>query len=412
MKRMNIIASAGAWGYGPCATLRLLLDRLTEFANVDFIGKSVALDFAYKHASQFKNLYNDIRHLKRKYNLAISIMEPDILLWSKKYGILSISIDNLYWMWTWDDSLLKYVQEMTKKIDSSTDITEIRKILRAKGEYADYSVMYTLSDKIYWQKFCMQFPDNLKLYKEKIEFINPIIENISYTNGNKKRDKILVSFSGMINPYVDDGDLYVYLLMVKKILDKAEKKIGNKLPFIFTVHESMLTAAGKIFYPHDVYSFSHPQFINALNTSLLVIAPAGMATIYECLAYNTPFFILPEQHDGSYINYKALCDSSREREENIFRRYFPEALLSTRIKKARDFDIANFYKFYLNEIIKEQSPWFKEVSSLLLDVIDKTETEELSNIFAARQRDIVSDIVGDFNGVEQFIQSLMKLMKS
>lgn len=51
---------------------------------------------------------------------------------------------------------------------------------------------------------------------------------------------------------------------------------------------------------------THPEFLQRLDDCLLVIAPAGMATMFECLAYEVPLLVLPEQHDGNYTNYMTL----------------------------------------------------------------------------------------------------------
>ena len=147
---MKILTGAGAWGYGPCATLRLLLREIGVFAEVDFVGESVALDFALRHKTQFHRVFDSYPTIQENYDLVISVMEPDILLWAYKQDIPSVSIDNLYWMWEWEEPLL---QSSVSVIDKEESFGEIRNKLQHFGEYFDYSVMYTLAQKVFLQKF-------------------------------------------------------------------------------------------------------------------------------------------------------------------------------------------------------------------------------------------------------------------
>lgn len=405
MTKLRIIASAGAWGYGPCATLRLLGDDLREFAALDFVGESVALDFATKHSEQFNHIYTDYDQLPDSYDLVISIMEPDVLIWGYQRGIPSVSVDNLYWMWEWNDAVFDSVMNIMTG-GSTKGISEIREPLKQIGNYADYSVMYTLSDIVFFQRFGRQIPAALESFKEKIRFVEPLVDLSFQAKGQTGKDTILVSFSGMINPYVTDFDLYTYILTVSRILRPCLDQYNKTYRFVYTVPDELLNVARKVFQTNEVYSLSHPEFLQMLNRTLLVLAPAGMATMFECLAYGVPLLTLPEQHDGNYTNYVTLFNGGSHVEHDGSSALYPELMLSTRMTEARSFDIGEYYSVYQNELTKSSSDLFEEMSAVVSRTISDVSEAGLSEQLAARQKHGVRSIVGEFQGTQQIISEI------
>ncbi|MNJ36715.1 hypothetical protein D3C77_315130 [compost metagenome] len=402
---VRIITSAGAWGYGPCSTLRLLLSELISLGIVDFVGESVALDFALKHENQFNMIYSDYDQLPTNYDLAISVMEPDLLIWAKKHHIQSVCIDNLYWMWDWNDDLFDLVTRTTCD-NLPQGIVGIRNELKPLGNYAYYSTMYTLSDKVYLQRFYSQIPANLDRYRDKIEFIEPIVD-LSYKEKRiPEKHKILISFSGMINPYVNSFHHFVYICSIHRILRDTIEKNREHIEFVVAAHASFIDSVKNVFNTDQAYSFDHPQFLNTLNDALLVIAPAGMATMYECLAYEVPLMILPEQHDGNYTNYITLFGEGTDSSTGAISEYYPEMMLSTRFIEAQKFEIETFYKFYLNQLTKPKSPLFEELSLLANEIVMKVSDKQASLHLASEQRRRVCHIIGEFRGIDQLITSI------
>jgi len=405
MRRIKIITSAGAWGYGPCSTLRVLLSSLSEFAEVDFVGQSVALDFALKHKDQFANVYYDYGQLETNYDLALSILDVDLLLWSKKFDIPAISIDNLYWLWDWNCELFEATTKLVESIDLNTDLNSMREALSFFGRYSDFTAIYTASEIVLWQRFRTDFPAKLHQFNNKVRCIDPLIDKSCEVIKPNVKNKILVSLSGMINPYVGISELHTYMSYVMRLLSNAIEKY-EKLEFVFAVHDSVCEDAKKIFRTEKVYSFGHSEFINALSESLALIAPSGMATIFESLAYGVPMFTLPEQHDGNFSNYYSLWKSSNEHDIDVFREIFPEAMLSTRFEDSRNYQISDIYDFYKIEQMKCGSELIKSISETLANFIGNCIAN--SHLMALCQKERVLNVIGNFDGVQQAVEIVRK----
>jgi len=405
VKKMKILTGAGAWGYGPCATLRLLLREIGVFAEVDFVGESVALDFALRHKTQFHRVFDSYPTIQENYDLVISVMEPDILLWAYKQDIPSVSIDNLYWMWEWEEPLL---QSSVSVIDKEESFGEIRNKLQHFGEYFDYSVMYTLAQKVFLQKFDQGLPASLEGFADKIQFVDPMVD-LSYRKALPHRNTILISFSGMINPYVTELDLIVYLFVVRSILREGLDRYGTGHEMVYAVHESLADTVKKVFRTENVYALTHPEFLQRLDDCLLVIAPAGMATMFECLAYEVPLLVLPEQHDGNYTNYMTLYRNGVSDAADW--EAFPELMLSTRVPEARQFKIEDFYRRYMDELTGAASTLLRELSALAGKTLGEIATADASRDFARAQTAKLSHVVGEFKGVQQIAEAIKGLVQ-
>ncbi|RDY32018.1 hypothetical protein [Lachnotalea glycerini] len=394
MKR--IISSAGAWGYGPCATLVIIIKKLSIVYEIDFVGNGVALEYAYMHKNLFKKIYKDIEEVKNEYDLAISIIEPTILLWADYYNIDSICVDNLYWLWDWNEDFLDKIDGGIFNIESINDITLIRELTGKITKYGDYSFMYSLPKKVFLQGFTSDIPDNLNRYRNNTELVEPILD-ISFKKKVKK-DKILVSCSGMKNPYVSGEDIIIYIKLIKELF----KDVIND-NFIFAIPEEYIEISKEILEYENIYCFTHGEMLEKINEAVILFAPAGMATMFESIAYNTMFYTLPEQHDGNYSNYKTFCDTCSYLSGCDIKKNFPQLMLGSRINEAQHYAIDEFYKYY-SRILRGEN---KSLINILKEDINKFFKQEKFyekiDQYTLEQEKSAIKLNGQYQGVNQII---------
>lgn len=385
----KLIVGADDWGYGPTATLTLVIKDLPENYLIDFVGKGIAYDFVKKNAARINRIYSNVDELDNEYDLAINVMDPTLAIWAYKRNIRIYSIDNLYWMWKWQDGDVEYANDI---ISNESSVDKIRKYLADKGEYLDYITMYLLSEKIFLQFFSKRVSPIVEQFNNKIVFIEPIVDN-SFIKAHKESNTIVISFSGMKNPLIDERDVFVYLLYVKYILSDVIVKYNKCYKFIFTVKDEFVNITKRIFETDMVFSFNHNEFVDILKKTTLLFAPSGMTTTYESLLYDVPIIMLPEQHDSSYGNYEAFCSCANV-DENEAKEIFPNLFIQD---KECEFTTGDYYKFYIEDIMRS-------TCSAKCEILRKKAIEHaeviLNKTYTNRQGQVLKDVFGEYRGAD------------
>ena len=143
---------------------------------------------------------------------------------------------------------------------------------------------------------------------------------------------------------VSYDNLRTYIRLIKILLDPIIQDWSSKYRVIYTMHHTMVEEAKNILQTDHVYSLSNAGILSEINRAQVVMAPAGISTTYECLAYQTPIMFLPEQHDGNFSNYHRLAVYSGDVQR--FRKHFAEALICYREGQDRFPKISDYYVRY------------------------------------------------------------------
>lgn len=332
---MKIITSAFPFGYGPASKLLVMAKQLRNSGSstkVDFVGYDIALSFAQQNSQYYNQIipFDDIEKVDPyQYDLAISVMNPYLVIWAYLNGVQTIYIDSLFWFWEWDSKRLNIADDLLDKIrDKSATFNEIFALTKTLNSHELKYIAYQLSTHNLTQSFAeSQRKDTKNSIKERInrKVIGPIVD-ISHIRHGVKRNSILLSLAGTYSPLNREQEALLYANLVLAALDDFINRLPDEVDVVMTVNPHLVNKIVPSNERIKVTSLSHDEFLENLNTAKLLLAPAGVTTIYESAYYGVPIFFLPEQHDGHYKNYTRL---TRDGEHETI---FPNLLFNTRLE--------------------------------------------------------------------------------
>ncbi|MFZ2152724.1 MAG: hypothetical protein WAV41_01555 [Microgenomates group bacterium] len=332
----KILCSAQSFGYGPVSKLVTLVKLISSLegsdVEVDFVGDSIALIYV----QQNKNLFNKITSFSgtypdlQSYDLVISVMEPHLAIWSSLNNKKTFYVDSLFWFWSWDNEHLNLIENSLKNNTNSSTINKWKHLTSFDDHHLQY-IAHKLSDYSLTQTF-INVAKKEDSFREKIgsKEIGAIIDT-TLKRKNLKRNKIIVSLSGLLSPLNKIENAIKYSELVLTLLGGFIRQLPEDIEIILTTNPLV---ASQIKVTNDrikIKSLSHDELLNLLNESILLFAPVGITTLYESLLYDVPIIFLPEQHDGHFSNYSRLMGDSLSLNE--LRKIFPEMLFNTRINR-------------------------------------------------------------------------------
>jgi hypothetical protein len=161
----------------------------------------------------------------------------------------------------------------------------------------------------------------------------------------------------------------------------------------------MVEEAKSILQTDQVFSLSQTGFLSEMNCARVVMAPAGISTTFECLAYQTPIMFLPEQHDGNFSNYHRLAVYSGDVWR--FRKHFAEALICYREGWDRFSKISDYYERYEGMVSNPDDDTLRDMQRALQAGMQQIKTHPLMETLVRYQREILSPLVGGYYGAQQ-----------
>ena len=403
---MKILSSAGNWGYGPCSKLVMIAEQLQDVINIDFCGESIALAFAEKNAHSFKNIFhsNSLPSVTERYDAVISVMNPTVIAWGYLKKIPIFTIDSLHWFWQWPLDKQIIAEKQTMSVVAEGNFEQLLGFLNTLPIYLDYHTLYSLSTITFAQRYAISVNKNGLHTRAKVIEIDPIVDRRFFNKGS--HDTILISFSGMINPIVTRQNRITYFKLVQRLLIPLLNTVSQKFQIVCAVPESTIEDATSIFDRNDISlrSLSHEEMLTTINRSIVVIAPPGITTIYECLAYEIPILFLPEQHDGHFPNYDLLARFSGS--VSNFRQIFPEALIGYRDNNDSP-GIQALYNRYEQLISTNSNKILEEMESSLSLGLQKILDNSEDQTLAYKQCGMLKPLIGTFAGIKQITDKIL-----
>lgn len=334
---MKILSSAQSFGYGPASKLVTLAKWLRPHKDyhIDFLGDDVALTYVLQNSLYFNNIYEYSGEYPddTDYDLVVSVMNPYTVIWAWINNIKSIYVDSLFWFWNWDESKYEYLENVISQLRSANNISEAWALVKEVDPHDMQYIAYKLTELALVQKFSFENDNNkTDIYRDnlKVSVIGPIIDNGKRKN-NKERNKIIISLSGLLSPLNREKEALRYSDLVMNLLDELLGDLPEDIEVFLTTNPNVITDIRPINERINLVSLSNNAFLEMLNETILLFAPAGITTLYESLTYNVPIFFLPEQHDGHYKNYLKLISGADNKT-------FPELMFNTRVKRSEEKD--------------------------------------------------------------------------
>jgi uncharacterized protein (TIGR00725 family) len=349
---IRILSSAEAFGYGPCSKLTSIVKRLRNeipASKIDFLGEDSALSFALQNHYLFNTVreYDGIYPNANEFDLVLSVMNPYTILWGWFHNKKCIYIDSLHWFWKFERNAFGKLESTIDQLRNANSLDEVWALVKDVTGHNLHYVAHRLSTIS-----CIQYFNTtgtvVDIFRKKITNaveVNPIID-VSHRK-KVKRDTILISLGGLLSPFNREKEASSYVNLVLKVTENFISEASKHYRVIIATSPEITRTTQGTVVDVTVMRLSQEEMLETINRSALVLTPAGITTMYECLMYETPFFILPELHDGHYPNYLRLAAGNKDKIK-ILASVFPNALINPLVDNSQD---ANPNK----EIVKIQS---------------------------------------------------------
>lgn len=321
----RILAGAQAYGYGPASKLVSIVSQLQDYDNlaIDFWGSGVAETFARLNSSLFSEIYTELPD-PADYVAVIGVMDPLIAAWGYVNNIPVFSADSLYWRWIWPPEEREEVLSAIEEYSCCGDHEALLAYMARYPHEMRQFIAHAMSAHSFHQWYPGKGRTDNAAEQLNVTEVSPIVDTRFRTSA--KRDTVLITFSGMITPAVTFEDLIVYLRLVHQLIEPALENLLTHYQVICATNPTMHAVARAIWPEEvDIKALSQQEMLETINHSAIVLMPMGITTAFECFAYETPFFVLPEQSHGHYPNHRQLVDLAGG--EELFRAHFPDALL-------------------------------------------------------------------------------------
>lgn len=414
---MRILSSAQAFGYGPASKLVTLVKSIkknTKDINIDFVGEDIALTYVENNPGGFSKIHkidnNNLPNLDN-YEVIISVMSPEIAVWGFLHKKKVIYIDSLYWFWNWKPENYSLVNDVIKQLHLDVNPTESMKLLKNIEPHHLQFIGHKVSNNSIVQVFSkVAHPINNDIYRKTLSPIEvgPIID-LSRKVHNNKRNKIIISLSGLMSPLNRKEDCLIYATLILNIIDEFVRTLPDDIEVVLTTNPELIEELKQSNARIKFTSLNNSELLSMLNESIVMIAPAGITTVYESLNYDVPIIFLPEQHDGHYKNFLRLGGGKVD--ERTLRSIFPELLFSTRMKKGVK-DIPDEEIIAIQHIIKDKynqplDPVIMNMKNSLQKIADIINDGEKRSRLLNKQKNLLLGNIPKFNENE-FIEILNK----
>ena len=285
---------SSSFGFGPvskAATIAGEIKRRSPSSETHFFGSGIALQFA-QQAKVFDQLIEaDVDEKKtlekmlpelRRYEIVFSVLNLPLLpLWRTNFGRLFF-VDSLAWMW-----------EKPPAGIENADIYFVQDYLVSPERIEKWK---QLGNLILIPPIGVQAQ---KLHsKSAFDSQDKAKRSSSKTISEKRRNRLLVNFSGCSNPFVD---AVVYEKYVATLLPIILEEAENEFEEIQVCVNRDLAEILNERYVHEhlkIGQLPHDEFLKKLADSRFLLTAPGITTTLEAAASSTPFGFLLPQNDS------------------------------------------------------------------------------------------------------------------
>lgn len=333
-KYIRILSSAESFGYGPCSKLISITKELKDNISnlrIDFLGEDSALSFALQNNHIFSVVqeYNGVYPNAENFDLVLSVMNPYMILWGWFHRKICVYVDSLYWFWKFEEDSFEKLESVIEQIKNVESIDEMWALVK---DVSGHNLHY-IAHKLATTSCCQHFGESgvVDIFRKNIKnivWVNPIVD-LSYKK-KEERDIILISLGGLLSPLNRVKEALAYIDLMFKISEDFVTEASKKYEVILATSPEVTKMIKEVPLGMHVKSLSQEDMLQTINKAAIVLTPAGITTIYECLAYETPFFILPELHDGHYSNFLRLAGKNSGKA--FLKDVLPNALIAPLLK--------------------------------------------------------------------------------
>jgi len=380
------LCGAEPFGFGPCSKLTTILNFIKRLdVSFDFYGKGSAYVFFKQNVEEHTiRTEEDISKIDQvDYDAVISVMDWEVAAWGYFNNVPVYFFDSLYWCWNWPQSNRSEIEKKLSEMRESSLETLIDYLVTLPNHLQIYAAHY-MATKSYIQ----YYPQCLRNDGSE-ETLNPIVIQpmVDLTLKREEiRDTILISLSGLQNPLLDETDIKRYVELICELTRPVLDMYANDYKVVWAVNEEMISIAEKTLGV-EIHPINQKEFLEFLNKTAVLLAPAGITTIYETIFYETPIIILPEQHNGHFKNYQNLHSN-----ENI--KAIPQCLINHRLQLQLPTDplehTKGLFEIYYEMLLGNREELVKELQQELIEQVGYcTVSHENRKIMVENQKKII-----------------------
>jgi len=354
----KILITAQGFGFGPASKAGSIASYCRGHSSdiqIDFGGQGIAYELGLSKQSLFNNIFetnNDrINALIESYDLLISVMEPNSVLLSKKYGVKSVYVDSLFWFWDWSSLDLEKTFHLRDEL-KSINMDNLLKDLSNQHPHTSQFFGHFLSDRSFIQAYphSQSRKDIRNQEIGNVEIVGPIIDD--RYKSNQENDILLITFCGQKNPIVSFENSINYCnfclsVLEKGLMDFSENNKQIKIQVIG--HQAIMDYLENKYPKKFDISFKHlkhEEYYKTINRSFAIFGPPSITTIYESMIYEKPYIFLPEQHDGHYPNYLKITQKTRLDTEKAIPDIFSGFMFTPLFASLKDMSENHINKLY------------------------------------------------------------------
>lgn len=302
IKSKRILCVAEAFGFGPASKLIAFL-KLNLFPGYEltFLGNSCAYELC-KHEPFNRIINADPTDISPESTLMKEIKNHDIFISSMEFkaishvnksGLKIIIIDSLFWMWSKTPCKLEHID------------------------------LYLCQNFIHVNERCSLIKSN------NLFTIFPLTLSKQKTLKNENKNKILLNFGGMDNPFAKKELLIVYAMCMFDIV----QQICTKLKLELEVYgREWIIEILKPYYTNTVTTYgSLPinKFVDRLSEAYGIITSPGLEVLYESFTSKIPIYLLPPQNNSQAHQAELLQLENPE----LPGPQYPDLISSTQVTK-------------------------------------------------------------------------------
>lgn len=269
---MRILCEAITFGFGPISKLLSIAEVLNQNYILDYIGSGSSY-FLAKRSQCFDKTYEIdtsvldkslISEVIDKYDVIISVLNPEFGEIALERGKRLIVIDSLFYMWKEISSVWK-----------NCDLLIIQSLYNEKKRIKKESL-------------------------KNAQIVGPIISNKIQKEASD--NKLLINFGGADYPYLDMPDLIPQFIC--DLIEYINVFNGFKYKTI-TIGPRYCEKLNVLKeYGFNIMSCSHNDFLSELQTTEMLLTIPGLTTSFEAFSLGIPTLFLPPLNYSQYRNLK------------------------------------------------------------------------------------------------------------
>lgn len=400
----RVITSAEPFGFGPVSKLRSV-GRLLDGAGweLDFIGAASAFTYARGETEIFRTVTetrdpDDLLSVDAAgYDAALSVMDPFLAVWAAHHGLPCLYVDSLFWFWGWPDqeSLRRdWDAVMAPGATAAGKLDLLRRLPMPAAEYVGHRAASVS---------CVQRTPSTPATCDAMRDIARVVPTGAIVDLSRRReapaDIWMMSLSGLVNPLITAKEAALWAGAAIRLVDEAFT--AADIPGATVRLTGNADVIGGLEGIPERFAFEARNAgatLDLFNHAHACLAPPGLTTMLESLAYECPVIPLPPQHYG---HERILAEFSDHRAD-AFPQSVTTGMLDVEATGDPALDTQRVIEAFHGQAQAGGNTWREMVASMAATLCS-VQRDPVATL--DRQRSVVGNFVGGFAGAREVVRT-------